>query len=97
MDFDAYAALTVCAAAIPDHVRIRVKVHKAWIESARLWTTLIGPPSAKKSPILRAALAPLKRVEKHMVARNFKRLPVTIIERDDERPQSVAVRLCVLQ
>ncbi len=65
----AMAALTVCAAAIPDHVRIRVKVHKAWIESARLWTTLIGPPSAKKSPILRAAMAPLKRVEKQNYAK----------------------------
>ncbi len=33
----AMAALTVCAAAIPDHVRLRVKVHEPWQESARLW------------------------------------------------------------
>ena len=32
----AMAALTVCAAAIPDHVSLRVKVHEAWKESARL-------------------------------------------------------------
>ena len=65
----ASAALTVCAAAIPDHVRIKVKVHELWHESARLWTALIGPPSAKKSPVLRAAMAPLKKFEKQEYAR----------------------------
>ncbi|MEE9290222.1 MAG: hypothetical protein V3U99_04335, partial [Alphaproteobacteria bacterium] len=44
----AMAALTVCAAAIPDHVHLRVKVHEPWQESARLWLALIGQPSARK-------------------------------------------------
>ena len=65
----AMAALTVCAAAIPDGVRIRVKVHEPWYERARLWVAEIGPPSAKKSPTVRSAMAPLKRLEKQEYAR----------------------------
>jgi hypothetical protein len=65
----AMAALTVCAAAIPDHVQIKVKVHEPWRECARLWVALIGPPSAKKSPTVRSTMAPLKRLEKEEYAR----------------------------
>jgi hypothetical protein len=60
----AMAALTVCAAALPDRVRLRVKVHDhLWTEQARLWTALIGMPSTKKSPILRQAVRPLARLD----------------------------------
>ena len=65
----AMAALTVCAGAIPDHVRIRVKVHEPWHERACIWLAEIGPPSAKKSPVVRGAMAPLKRLEKEEHAR----------------------------
>lgn len=64
----AMAALAVCAAAIPDHVQIRVKVHEAWYEACRLWLALIGPVSAKKSPLLKTAMRPLKRAEKEAFA-----------------------------
>lgn len=60
----AMAALTVCAAAIPDAIKLRVKRHDPhWMESARIWTALIGPPSAKKSPILNTASRPLCRID----------------------------------
>lgn len=59
----AMAALAVCAAAIPDHVRIKVKRHEPWKESARLWVALIGPPSTKKSPVIKSATTPLTRLE----------------------------------
>lgn len=63
----AMAALTVCAAAIPDRVKLQVKVHEhGWKESARIWTALIGPPSTKKSPILRRASAPLLKLDKRL-------------------------------
>ncbi|MFV1918722.1 DUF3987 domain-containing protein [Sphingomonas sp. MJ1 (PH-R8)] len=56
----AMAGLTVCAAAIPDTLRVQVQQHDGrWKESARIWTTLVGLPSTKKSPIISAAVSPL--------------------------------------
>lgn len=61
------AALVTCAAAIPDRIKIKVKRHAEWTESARLWAALVGPPSAKKSPIISAATAPLCRIDSQMM------------------------------
>jgi hypothetical protein len=61
----AMAALTICAAAIPDHVKLQPKKHvDFWTESARLWTYFIGDPSTKKTPIMNQAAWPIKRVDK---------------------------------
>jgi DNA polymerase I-like protein with 3'-5' exonuclease and polymerase domains len=49
----AVAALTCAAAAIPNHIELRVKRHGQWVEMAQLWTALVGTPSTKKSPIIR--------------------------------------------
>ncbi|MGX0962611.1 hypothetical protein AB7M63_003060 [Bradyrhizobium japonicum] len=63
----AAAALAVCAAAIPDSIKLRVKRHDPnWLESARLWVAPIGDPSTKKSPLISAAAAPLKRLDRDM-------------------------------
>jgi hypothetical protein len=59
----AAAALAVCAAALPDHVRLKVKQHSGWTEAARLWIALVGDPSTKKSPIVRQIIQPLKRID----------------------------------
>ncbi len=60
----AMAALTVAGAAIPDRIKIQVKANDSqWKESARLWTLLIGPPSAKKSPIIRSAICPIAKMD----------------------------------
>ncbi len=68
----AMSALTVMAAAIPDHVKLQPKVHDpSWLESARIWTVLVGDPSTKKSPILSAAVSPLAQIDASMV-RNWK-------------------------
>lgn len=63
----AMAALATCAAAIPDWVQIKVKLNADWTESARLWVALMGPPSAKKSPIISAATGPLCRLDVEMM------------------------------
>ncbi|WP_099865944.1 DUF3987 domain-containing protein [Pararhizobium haloflavum] len=63
----AMAALAVCAAAIPDRVRIKVKRHGHWYENARLWTALIGTPSTKKSPIINQAVRPITRLDGRLV------------------------------
>ena len=63
----AVAALVTCAAAIPDQVQIKVKRHDKWKESARLWAALVGPPSAKKSPIISKATEPLCSLDINMM------------------------------
>lgn len=60
----AMAALTACAAAIPDRIKLQVKRHDtSWTESARLWVALIGDPSTKKSPIVSQAIRPIFRID----------------------------------
>lgn len=60
----AMAALAVCAASIPDRVTVQVKRHDpGWLEPARLWVALVGEPSAKKSPVVKAAAHPLKEID----------------------------------
>jgi Protein of unknown function (DUF3987)/Primase C terminal 2 (PriCT-2) len=67
----ATAALAVCAAAIPDKIQLRVKKHSAgWHEGARLWVALVGPVSAMKSPIISAAVRPLRRIDTEMARAN---------------------------
>lgn len=65
----AAAALCVCCAAIPDQVKVKVKRHDDWAESARIWVALVGNPSTKKSPILSAAEKPLRKIDAAMFRR----------------------------
>lgn len=63
----AMAALTVCAAAIPDQLKVRVQAHNdKWKESARLWTLMIGQPSSKKTPTLNAASEILREIDREV-------------------------------
>jgi Protein of unknown function (DUF3987)/RepB DNA-primase from phage plasmid/Primase C terminal 2 (PriCT-2) len=60
----AMAALTVSAAATPDYIKLQVKQGSdSWLESARLWATLVGNVSSKKTPILNRAVSPLYNIE----------------------------------
>jgi hypothetical protein len=59
----ATAALTICAAAIPDRIKLKVKQHSGWMESTRLWVGLVGDPSTKKTPIIYQAARPLERID----------------------------------
>ena len=66
----AMSALAVAAAALPDRIQLQVKRHDAgWKESARLWVALVGSPSAKKSPIISAAAAPLRGIDRELYGR----------------------------
>src|SRR5262249_40385600 len=67
----AMSALAVCAAAVPDAVELQVKQHEpTWRESARLWVGLVGLPSTKKTPIMNAAMRPLRAIDREMASRN---------------------------
>lgn len=63
----AMSCLTACAAVIRDSIQIKVKQHEKWTESARIWTMLIGDPSFKKSPIMRAATGKIKSMDADML------------------------------
>ena len=67
----AVGALAVCAAAIPDTIQLQPKKHDTrWLESARLWVALVGPPSTMKTPMMNAAVAPLRRIDNEMAREN---------------------------
>jgi hypothetical protein len=59
----AMAALAVCAASIPDPIKLKPKKYDHWSESARIWVALIGLPSTKKTPIISRAARPLIRLD----------------------------------
>ncbi len=63
----AMAALAVCAAAIPDRIKLLMKPGDNWMEAARLWVALVGTPSTKKSPIITATMGPLARLDAILV------------------------------
>lgn len=67
----ALSALAVCASAIDDAISVQMKSGDAsWQESARLWVGLVGMPSTKKSPIMSAAMRPLRAIDRDMASRN---------------------------
>jgi len=70
----AMSAITVAASVIRDSIKIKVKRHENWTESARLWTMLIGDPSYKKSPIMRAAASKIKKMDGDMMRAGNKAL-----------------------
>jgi hypothetical protein len=64
----AMAALAVCAAAIPDSIKLMMKRYSGeWMEPARLWVGLVGLPSTKKSPIISATIKPLARLDAELL------------------------------
>ena len=51
----AMAAVVACAAVTTDDIRLQVLRNSTdWMEAARIWVALIGDPSVKKTPIIKA-------------------------------------------
>ena len=60
----AMSVIVACAAGIDDGFKVQVKRHDStWQESPRIWAGIVGPPSIKKSPVLKAALKPVQSIE----------------------------------
>lgn len=74
---DPSALAMVCLAAISgaiDHrVTLRMMRNGNWRASPRLWLMLVGPPSFKKSPAIRAAIKPLVSID-HERRNEYERL-----------------------
>jgi hypothetical protein len=65
----AASALAVCAAAIPDHVKLQPKKgNTGWQVSARLWVAIVGPVSGVKTPVMTAAMRPLRNADTVLAA-----------------------------
>lgn len=63
----AVGALTVCAAAIPQHIRLQPKKNDTdWLESSRLWVMIVGDPSTMKTPLIATATKPLRRIDNEL-------------------------------
>ena len=57
-------ALAACAAVLDDAIKVQVRRHdQQWLESARLWVTLVEEPGGKKTPAINAAIGPLHDIE----------------------------------
>lgn len=63
------ACLTACAAVITDKIEIKVKRNEDWRESARIWTMLIGDPSYKKSPMIKAGARKLAKIDAELISK----------------------------
>jgi Protein of unknown function (DUF3987) len=57
----AMAALTAVAGAM--HAETQVRAGDGWWERPILWTSLVGPPSSMKSPVIDRATKPLSRID----------------------------------
>lgn len=59
-EFPAVASMVALGSVIGRKLGIRLKKRDDWTEYANVWGGLIGPPSALKSPAMRAGLRPFK-------------------------------------
>lgn len=65
----AMGALVCCGVAIPDCHQLQPKPigEPWWRESARIWVALVGEVSSMKTPMINAAVAPIKAIERQLV------------------------------
>lgn len=64
----AMSCLSALSAAMDGRSRLRMKQHDAWSVPPGLWVALVGAPSAKKSPAIRAAWHPLESIQAKRLA-----------------------------
>jgi len=103
----AMAALAACCAVIRDRISIKVKQHEKWHEEARLWIMLVGDPSYKKSPIMKAAATRVSAIDTEMLRqynRDFTKwkedgehgdMPVPVRLRIEDTTMEAAQEVCV--
>ena len=64
LDFPAVAAVAALGAAVMRRAEIQPKANDpTWTEYPNLWGAIIAPPGMMKSPVIDAAIAPLRKVE----------------------------------
>lgn len=64
------AALSVVGAAIGSSLKIRSRLHDKREEPASLWVTIVADPGSVKSPVISAALDPLRKMDRENFSRD---------------------------
>lgn len=60
----AISVIVACAAAIHDGIGLQPKRHDpTWVEHARLWGAIVGDPSIRKTPVIKAATSRLRKID----------------------------------
>ena len=81
----AMSALTVASAALTHEAKLFLKPSQQFPVSPRLWTVLVGNPSAKKTPVMEGSAWPLRKFQSEMQARLIQEWQVQ--QQADEKPQ----------
>jgi hypothetical protein len=64
----AWSAIAACSAALDGSIRLQMKPNDpSFTVPPGIWLLLVGKPSSRKSPTLKAAFAPLSRVQKDRI------------------------------
>jgi hypothetical protein len=70
----AMAALAACSGALDHRFAVKMMTHGDWWAHPRLWVALVGAVSSKKTPILSACLAPLRRAQSALAEQHRREL-----------------------
>ena len=62
-DFAAVTAMVAFGSLVGRRVGVRMKALNDWTEYANVWGMIVGTPAALKSPAMRPAISPLKRLQ----------------------------------
>jgi hypothetical protein len=84
VDFVAIPLLVMAATMLGKDCKIHPKSHDDWTERPCLWGLIIGPTGVKKSPSMREALRPIRRIQKDMMEQ-YKREYAAWGQRQDKR------------
>jgi hypothetical protein len=67
----AVAAVVACATALSSAFRVQPKQHNSGhTEAPILWGAIVGPPGARKSPLLAAFMRPIEQIERELSKSN---------------------------
>ena len=69
-DFVAVSVMVAAASVIGRKVGVRPQDQTPWTEAANVWGCIVGRPGVMKSPAMKAALAPLRRLDDLAADRN---------------------------
>jgi hypothetical protein len=63
----AVAVLTACSGALDQRMTLKMKRSGDWLARPLIWALLIGDPATMKSPMINAAIRPLRHIENEAV------------------------------